>query len=243
MIKAIIKIIITITLFLSNMNFVKANDILPNFFTSEYKALLNGEEVGTLTRKFYKIGDTYKVESKSSAKVYLSIIPVIDYRDSNSEFEVDEKGKFKSKKYSMKRTGTWLDFFMEIQFNQEKKYVTMSYKDQTKEYKITNELFDNESYLIKLQQDVKKGLKENLKYKIAYKTNFNKYKFNFKENENIELFHKNYISLKYEMKSKSKKIEIWFIPELDFNIAKILITENKENGNRAEFIMSKYSIN
>lgn len=235
------RIILTIILILGNINFSSATIIKPNFFTSDYKAYLDGDEVGTLTRKFYKENDIYKVESKSSAKIYLTIIPVSDYRDSKSEFEIDENGRIKSKKYSMKRTGTWLNFLMEINFDQEKKSVKMSYKDRTKEYKIENEVLDNESYLIKLQQDIKNGIKEKLKYKVAYKTNFNNYNFKFKENKNIELFNKDYISLKYEMESVSKKIEVWFIPELDFSIGKILITENKKNGRRAEFIMSKYA--
>lgn len=114
------RIILTIILILGNINFSSATIIKPNFFTSDYKAYLDGDEVGTLTRKFYKENDIYKVESKSSAKIYLTIIPVSDYRDSKSEFEIDENGRIKSKKYSMKRTGTWLNFLMEINFDQEK---------------------------------------------------------------------------------------------------------------------------
>ena len=38
-----------------------------------------------------------------------------------------------------------------------------------------------------------------------------------KENKNIELFNKDYISLKYKKwKSINKKIEVWFIPRIRF---------------------------
>ena len=73
-----------------------------------------------------------KVESKSSAKIYLTIIPVSDYRDSKSEFEIDENGRIKSKKYSMKRTGTWLNFLMELILIRKKKSIKMSYKRSKK---------------------------------------------------------------------------------------------------------------
>lgn len=221
-----------------------AQEVLPKTYVAKYDAYYEGKKVGTLEREFSQINENeYVLKSKSSVDGYYGFIPVSDTRSETSSFSVDNQSKYHPNHYVMNRTGTWLDFKMNILFDYTTNNVNFEYKDRKETKPIVGNVLDNALYQLRLQHDIKNG-KKDVNHDIAYKTGFRKFHFKYQKNEVIETHYGNVDSIKFvqvrdNKKGSKKGVSSWFDPQRDYVMNK-LIYFNDKGKEEARFELVNY---
>lgn len=225
--------------------FSHANNKINDFYTSSYTGYYKGKNVGILERTFTQIEDNkYQIYSKSDIDGFYGFIPVKDKRIETSSFFIDNNLNYKPIHYKMERSGTWLDFTMDIKFDYSNNNVHFKYKDKDETKKITSNVLDNALYLLKLQNEIKNGNRDSVRYDIAYKTGFRDYFFKFSGNEKIQIGNKNIETIRFNQIDpknpyRKKAIYTWFDPNRDYVLVK-LIYINDEGKEEARFELNNY---
>lgn len=231
---------------LCSLNVYAESIQIPNYFSATYDAYYEKKNVGYMQRDFYKKGNAYELKSVSDVDGFYGIIPVSDKRVELSKFNIDQSnGVYNSVSYRMDRSGTWLDFVMDIKFDRNKDLVIFNYKDRHEEKPIVGEILDNASYQLKLQQEIINGNKGNIQYDIAYKTGFRDFNFKYIGEETLNINGKNIDTFKYQQVRKNKKgskkaVYTWFDKGRN-NIMVRLLYINDKGKEEARFDIKKYS--
>lgn len=220
------------------------DEVIPSTFTAVYDAYYQGDKVGKLERSFVKNkeGD-YVLTSNSMIDGTYGFIPVTDNRLEVSNFYIDKDNEYHPTKYTMLRTGTWLDFKMNIEFDYENNSIDFSYKDRTATKPITGNVLDNALYQLRLQQAVKNN-KTSLQRDLAYKTGFRDFNFIYEKNETISTHYGEIESIKFKQvrnnkPGEKKAVMTWFDPEKDFVMTRLLYL-NKKGKEEARFELINY---
>lgn len=222
---------------------VQAKDTLPDYFQATYDGYYEGEKVGEMVRVFKKVGDNYTIISDSRIKGVYGIIPVSDNRHETSLFKINESMEYLPIHYKMERTGTWLDFVMEANFDYKTNNIHMTYKDRVADKKIVGNILDNALYQLRFQHEVKNGSKE-IKYDIAYKTGFKNFHFIYENNEKVNMYGKDIELMKFKQVRKNKSGEkkaaySWVDPNRDFIMTQF-VYYNKKGKEEAKFKLREY---
>lgn len=240
------KNLILLTLLLTNITFANEKDVvLPNLFEATYDSYYEGKHVGLMNRNFEKTKEnSYILKSTSDIKGYYGIIPVKDKREEVSKFNVLNGGVYQPTSYRMDRTGTWLDFVMDIKFDNKKGVIDFSYKDRKEKKPIVGEVLDNALFQLKLQQEIKNGNRDSVRYDIAYKTGFRDFHFKYIGNEKVDTKFGKIDTIKYmqvrDNKDGSKKaVYSWFDPNNDYVMVQFLYV-NKKGKEEALFKIKNY---
>lgn len=239
------KLICSVLLFTSGLSYADTTETLPDEFYAVYEGYYDGKKVGKLTREFKKQDDgTYQLLSHSEIDGYYGIVPVSDNRKEVSKFKIDKNLKYYPISYNMDRTGTWLDFVMNINFDYNLNTVSFSYKDRKAEKPLIGNILDNALYQLRLQHEIKNGNRDSIQYDIAYKTGFRDFHFKYEDKEVIKTKFGDTTSLKYYQVRNNKKGEkkatyTWFDPSRDFVMNKF-IYYNKKGKEEARFELIEY---
>lgn len=239
------KLICSAILLTSSLSYAETKETLPEQFYAVYDGYYKGDKVGRLTREFKKENDgSYSILSHSEVDGYYGIIPVSDNRKEISFFNIDNNLKYHPISYKMDRTGTWLDFVMDIKFNYDTKKVNFSYKDRKEERDMVGNILDNALYQLRLQHEIKNGNRDSIQYDIAYKTGFRDFHFKYEKDEVLNTKFGKTKSLKYYQVRSNKKGEqkatyTWFDPSKDFVMNKF-IYYNKKGKEEARFELVEY---
>lgn len=235
----------TLLLMISIPFFAQANNEINDFYTSSYTGYYKGKDVGTLERTFSQTDkDRYQIYSKSNIKGFYGFIPVKDKRVETSSFFIDKDFNYKPIHYKMERSGTWLDFTMDINFDYTKNSVHFKYKDREETKEISTHVLDNALYLLKLQNEIKNGNRDSVRYDIAYKTGFRDYFFKYTGTEKIKVDNKNIEAIRFNQidpkkPNRKKAIYTWFDPKQDFVLVK-LVYINDDGEEEARFELNNY---
>ena len=236
----------TLLIFVISLNAFASSEkvIEPNYFEANYNSYYQGDNVGYLNRIYTVENNKLKLYSTSDISGTYGFLPVSDKREEYSVFTVSDNGIYKPEKYYMKRTGTWLDFEMDINFDYEKKKVNMKYKDRNSLKDLKGEVLDNALFQLKMQQQVKNGNRKDIEYDVAFKTGFRNFHFKYLGEDIIEINGSKIKTLKYKQvrsnKSGSKKATYsWFYPEKDFIMARF-IYYNDDGEEEARFDLKEY---
>lgn len=240
-----IKKIILFTLFLFPIYSFSSTEIIPNEYKAYYDGFYKGDKVGTLEKEFKKNKNNYVIKSKSNVKGKYGFLTVRDKRTEVSEFFIDDNIKFHPIHYRMERTGTWVDFIMDIRFNYSTKKINLEYKKRKEEKDINSNILDNALYLLRLQHEIKNNNRDSIQYDIAYKTGFRDFHFKYKKEETIKVKGKNTKTLLYEqIKNRDENdksgVFAWFDPSRDYVLVKLLYLD-KKGKEEIRFKLSDYS--
>jgi len=217
---------------------------IPYFFKATYDSYYEGEHVGYIKREFKKNDSNYTLKSTSDIKGLYGFIPVEDKRVEVSHFNIVKNGIYKPLHYRMDRSGTWLDFVMDITFNYDENKILFKYKDKSVKKDIIGEVLDNSLFQLKMHQEIKNGNRNEIKYDLAYKTGFRNFHFKYIGKEIININNNEIKTLKFMQIRKNKKgnnkaTYSWFDPNNDFVMVKFLYI-NASGKEEARFELKEY---
>ena len=212
----------------------------PNDFYAKYNVYYKNKISGFLIREFYYINDSeYIYKSESKINITLGFIPISDNRKEISTFNILDSGVFNPKTYQLNRTGTWIDFIMNVNFNHSNNTVHMLYKGKERSEHFKDELLDNGTYQIKFQQEARNRSRR-IYYRAAYKNSFRHYDFKYVKVDYIEINNILEEAVLYEMNTRQKNVKTWMLTSKNYVMGKTVIVDKKNSFKSATFILLKY---
>lgn len=193
-------------------------------FHAEYQLFHGSNKLGSGYYKLEELADgQYQMGYQSAGKwLFLK-----DIRTETSNFTW-KNGLLQPNKYHMERSGSGPDFGANVQFIASDKKIIARYKDRKVEHVWQGELFDPLLYHQQLRLDVESG-KQEMHYKVAYKTSLRDYHYKVVETELLKLELGEYQAIKVERirnPDSDKVTLLWLIPELNYVLGRIAHYEN-----------------
>ena len=188
-------------------------------FHAEYKLFHGSKEHGS---GYYKLevleNGHYKMGYQSAGKWFF----LEDIRTETSQFTWLD-GQLQPNQYQMKRKGSGPDFGASVQFLELGKKIIARYKDREVEHAWQEQIVDPLLYHQQLRLDVEAG-KQEMFYKVAYKTKLRDYHYRVLETEQLKLDLGEYKAIKVERVrggDSNKATFLWLIPELNYVLGKV----------------------
>lgn len=185
-------------------------------FTAVYEGEYSNWDI-KLTRKLIKNGNKYQLTSKME-NLFASMEEISDFEIKNAR-AMPSQYHFQRKILGRKTTET-------LNFDWQTMQAVYTRDNKKKNEKLVNlkeGFLDPALYQLKLQADAA-NLSPTMDYQFIKRTSRKKYRFKPAESKTFTLDKKQYVAdvVVYESGQSKKRTEVWLLPQLDYQIAKII---------------------